>query len=104
MILFTGYATASHPTQIFFHKYFSRKNRRQLAQPDQDDNSEEMGSAESQDGGKISDQDGDDSEHEVDEEGSSEAEEDAVWKVRPLRAPCFLCSCKPPGYASYHTA
>lgn len=104
MILLTGYATLSHPAQIFFHKYFSRKNHRQLAQSNQHENNEEVGSEESQDSGKVSGEDGADGEHELDEEGSSKADEDAVWKVRTPSALCFLFSCEPSGYASYHAA
>ena len=43
-----------------------------------------------------------DSEHEVDEEGSSDVEEDAVWKVRTRRTSGCLFSCAPTGYASHH--
>jgi len=104
MILFTRYVALSHPIQVFFHKYFSRKNRRQLAQVVQDEGSEGVASEEYQDSGIISDEDRADSEHEVDEEGSSDAEEGAVWKVRLSRVLSFLFSYKLPGYASYHAA
>jgi hypothetical protein len=98
----TGHAALSHLAKVFFHKYFSRKNRRQLTQDGQDERSEGAGSEECQGSGIISEEDSADGEREADEEGSSEAEEGAVWKVRTPNALGFLFSCESPGYASYH--
>lgn len=88
----------SHLTQIFFHKYFSRKNQRQPVQVGQDESRERAGSEESR---ILSNEGSADSEHEVDEEGSSDVEEDAVWKVRTRRTSGCLFSYAPTGYASH---
>ena len=88
------------PAQVFFHKYFSRKNCRHLAQVGQDEGSEGVvGSEGSQASG---DEESADSEPETDEEGSSDVEEDVVWKVRTLRALGFPLLCALSGYAGYH--
>ena len=87
-----------HTLQVFFHKYFSRKNRKQLAR--RDNASEETGSELE----AVSDEDDANSEQEIDEGESSDPEEDAVWKVRTLSVLFLLLSCSLPGYASYHAA
>lgn len=94
-----------YPLQIFFHKFPSRKNQKRLGQAGQEDGAERAGSEVAQDPGAVSDEDGTESDQEGVEEGFSEADEDAVWKVWTLSILSLFFSCKQlPGYASDHAA
>lgn len=93
------------PLQIFFHKFFSRKNQKQLGQGGQDDGTERGGSEEAQDPDAAPDEDGTESDQEGVEEGFSDADEDAVWKVWTLSVLLLFFSWKQlPGYASDYAA
>ncbi|KAF9236785.1 ribosome biogenesis protein [Melanogaster broomeanus] len=84
--------------EVFFHKYFSRKNQRILTKPgwvDGDESDEEVDDDEVSDDEKsqsevsdnansIPNNDGVNSEIEGDEEDDSDIEEDAIWKVRKV--------------------
>ncbi|KAG6372691.1 CBF/Mak21 family-domain-containing protein [Boletus reticuloceps] len=70
--------------EAFFHKYFTRKIRGQLAQVNQDESREKEGS---QGFRETSDEDSSGNEHEADEEGSSDTEEDVVWKTMQATMP-----------------
>ena len=71
----TLFCLTLHPIQVFFHKYFSRKNRKQRSRTGQDESSEGATSEVSQDFDAVSDEQSED-------DVSSDAEEDVVWKVR----------------------
>ncbi|KAG9312645.1 CBF/Mak21 family-domain-containing protein [Chiua virens] len=71
--------------EVFFHRYFSRKNRGQTAPAGRDAGSEGEESTKSDSG--VSDDDGADSGQQSDEEGFSDAEEAAVWKAMKATMP-----------------
>ncbi|KIK87379.1 hypothetical protein PAXRUDRAFT_831842 [Paxillus rubicundulus Ve08.2h10] len=79
--------------EVFFHKYFSRKNHRKPTKPGVADGDESYGAAEEDEGSNDEETHSDiaksvlNSEQEGDEEDGSDIEEEAVWKAMQASIP-----------------